>query len=363
VVPVADLAEIKRRFSEFATTSRSRAPLYADLSSRIAGNDAIARLMLVAEPAQQVPVMLFAAVHMVLAGADADPLARNYATLGGRTPRTGTEVDRAWSQFSRFCDGHRDDLEDLIGTRQVQTNEVGRTSPLRAGLALLGDDMPLRLVDLGTAAGLNLGIDRYRSIYQPGGTAGPPSTVSVRCATRGPHRHPDHLATIVERVGIDSAPLDITDPTDRRWLQACIWADEPERYRRLTHAVEIVSTLSTEVERADLRDDPETLLNRLSLTARGVLPVMITSWTLNYLTNDEQRNVISSLERIGADRDLAWVALESPAEVTPLAEIAPAIESDDRLTALVLSRWRDGVRSSQLLARCHPHGHWLHWCA
>lgn len=51
----------------------------------------------------------------------------------------------------------------------VQTNEVGRAAPLSAAMnhVALATGLPLRLLEVGSSAGLNLSLDRY---FVEGGT-------------------------------------------------------------------------------------------------------------------------------------------------------------------------------------------------
>ena len=105
----------------------------------------------------------------------------------------------------------------------MQTNEVGRCSLLVPGLATIATDAePLSLVDVGTSAGLNLYLDRYEYVDEPGGRIGSPSTVRLRCSTQGAVLIPPTMPLIDRRVGLDRDPIDVTDRNATQWLMACV---------------------------------------------------------------------------------------------------------------------------------------------
>ena len=100
---MADLDELAARFRNFGRTAAARAPLYGRLSDGIAGSPRLVALLRAAPEQQQLPVLLFAAVHhLVLAGGDELELRRWYPNLAN-----DTNADDPFPAFSRFCDAHR----------------------------------------------------------------------------------------------------------------------------------------------------------------------------------------------------------------------------------------------------------------
>ena len=86
-------------------------------------------------------------------------------------------------------------------------------------------------------------------------------------------------------------------------------------------------------------------------------PSITTTWVLNYLTADERRAYVDSLDELGRAQDASWIFAEMPMLVPEL----PVVDVTESQTALVLVRWRDGVRSVDHIGIAHPHGYWLHW--
>jgi hypothetical protein len=80
---------------------------------------------------------------------------------------------------------------------------------------------------------------------------------------------------------------------------------------------------------------------------------------LNYFTKEHRMAYLEMLNGLGRRGDLSWVFAESPAQIEGLP--VPEQDPDAEITVLSLVRWRDGQRSIDHLATCHPHGYWMHW--
>lgn len=354
-----DTDELRRHFEQFATTSNPRAPLYAALSTIVASDSKLYGLLRHAPPTQRLPVLLFACVHQLVIEHPQHPLAAWYPNLTA-TPRSPTDRTLA-TTFVSFVDLHREQLVQLLSTRNVQTNEVGRCGSFLPALGLLGAEVgEIGLLDVGTSGGLNLLLDRYEYRYRgPDGaerSVGGPSTVTITVDVTGDVPVPAALPTITTRCGIDRRPIDVTDDGEARWLEACVWPDQADRFHRLVAAIDIV------------RADPPEILAGDAVTSLGpaierigthVHPVVTNSWVLNYLSSDDRAAYLAELDRVGDARDLSWVYAEAPALVPELPN-GPDPKSAHR-TVLSMVRWRDGRRSVAHLATVHPHGFWMHW--
>lgn len=188
----------------------------------------MASLLAAAPEEQQLPVLLLAAVHFIVLTEPEFDLARWYPSVSD-DPAAGAPSPA----FAQLCADRADQIRDIVSTRSVQTNEVGRCSLLLPALAAIASDVgPLGLVDVGTRAGLNLQLDRYEHVYEPGGTVGPSSPVRLECSTRGSVQVPVSMPSIARRVGLDRAPVDLNDPDAATWLLACIWPDQADRLAR-----------------------------------------------------------------------------------------------------------------------------------
>lgn len=352
-------SELARRFRETSASMEPRAPLYAALAAGIARDRSLHGLLFHAPPAQRFPVLLFAAVHDLLLADPSHPLAQWYPNL---TDNHRSPSDPALlTTFASFIDDHAPAIMATLSSRSVQTNEVGRSGLLLPALTMAASNFgELALLDVGTSAGLTLLLDQYHFTYWRDGEKfadlGPPSSVEINVDVRGTGPTPETIPTIATRCGIDLHPIDVTDPSAARWLEACVWPDQPARFQRLRAALAIAAAAPPEILAGDAVASVRPALERL--TRRGH-PVVTNSWALNYLSADQERAYVTELDRFGSDHDLSWVFAESPA-LTP--GLPWETEFDDpHLTVLSMTTWYNGERTQRHLASAHPHGYWLHW--
>lgn len=341
---------VRIHFARFVEASRRRAPLYSRLSAGLVEWPALDGLFADTPEPARVPTNLFAAVHYLLLGEPDAELRRWYPNLSGSRP---TAEGDPLPAFLAFCDDHADQVKRLLATRVPQTNEIGRSSLLVAGFNRLPPG-PKAQLDVGASAGLNLMSDRLG--YDDGHGVLGESDLVLECSVRPAGRRlATELPQLASRLGLDANPLDLTDPEAARWLEACVWPDQADRFDRLAHAVRLFQRAPVDVRQGDAVDDLAGTLAELGVG----MPVVTTSWALCYLTEQRQREFVAELERLGTASDLAWLWVESPIQVSVLPVPSDLVGSD--ATVLGYSTWRDGRRSDRTLARCHPHGYWLTW--
>ena len=294
-----ELSRFRRMFADFATTTTARAPLYARLSAGIADDAELAGLLGLAPPTQRQPVLLFACVHALLLGDPDDELAGWYPNLTP-SPADGDPLPA----FRRFCRRHRDALASLLATRSTQTNEIGRCALFLPVFGLLAAEVgPLAHVDVGASAGLNLLLPRYGYRYEPGGTVGDldgRDAIVLTCGTRGEVPVPAAIPPVATSVGLDRAPVPVTDEDATRWLEACVWPDQRDRFERLRTALSRArrSALAGDhdVRRGDAIADTPALVAEVAGRAH---PVVTNSWVLNYFTTEDRVAYLEMLDTLG----------------------------------------------------------------
>jgi hypothetical protein len=349
---VPDLAELTRMFHESGNDQEVRSPFNAHLNRRIAEAPAIAALLQSAPDEQQLPVLLLAAVHYIVLSEPDLELAQWYPTASDHPLLTDP-----FPAFEQLCAEREDQIRSIVARRFTQTNEVGRCAMLLPALGIVAAEQgPLSLVDVGTSAGLNLQLDQYSYRYSPGGTVGGRSPVVLECGTRGAVPVPGTLPIITGRIGIDQHPVDLAQPDEARWLMACVWPDQADRFERIRGAIILAQHRQADIRTADAIDGSRSAVADAAASGH---PVVINSWVLNYLTEDQRVAYLAELDAIGAERDLSWVYAESPA-LCPGIPFPFELEHV-HLTALMLVRWRNGIRTVDHLGVAHPHGYWLHW--
>jgi hypothetical protein len=164
------------------------------------------------------------------------------------------------------------------------------------------------------------------------------------------------MPEVVGRIGIDLAPVDISDEADARWLRACLWPDQPERAERLDAAKRLSAMHPATLLAGDAL---EVLPHAFALVPPGAVPVVVTTWALAYFSLEDRLRFLRRLDEYGATRPLAWVSAEG-------VGIAPAVPTlgDSRLSGhsvVGLAVFDGADLRVNAIARCHPHGQWLEW--
>jgi hypothetical protein len=315
-------------------------PLYADLLER-AKED----------------VLAFGPTWEILRGHEDDP---QYSVLGlrllgevnklvltGREPALGDayrsrDPSKAWGELRDVLSSNAEALRGSID-RPVQTNEVGRSAALLFGfLAVAAEtELPLRLLEVGASAGLNLRWDRFG--YSADGFSWGPedSPLQLRFELEGEGQPPSLPETveIAERRGCDAAPVDASTLEGRLTLLSYIWPDQPERIARMEAALEVAAEVPVSLERDTAAAWAKRLLAEQTPDQATVVYHSIVS---QYLGEEERASLYGHVEAAG-DRassaaPLAWLRMEP---------------RDDRAD-VHLTTWPGG--EERLLARVGYHG-------
>lgn len=231
-----------------------------------------------------------------------------------------------------------------------QTNEVGRSAGLMAGLLVLAAryGKPFRLFELGASAGLNTVLDRYA--YDLGGRLAGRLGSPVRLEpdwTGAPP--PEGEVRIVGRAGVDRNPLNVADPETRARLAAYVWADQRERLARLEAALELAATDPAPLAKGEAADWLEAELD--VEPEPGACRVVLHTIAFQYFPPDAQARIARRIEDAGArataDAPLAWLSFEQEGT------------ADRRTPTLRLKSWPGG--RDDRLAIGHPHGASYDW--
>lgn len=341
--------ELAAAFRHFATRRcGSYAPLYARLGRGIASDPALLGIAGRAAPGQSPPDLLLAAVHYLLAGEPEHPLARFYPTLTAEAA-----VGDPFPAFREFCLERRDDLAQLVSSRQVQTNEVRRCAFLMPVIMLVGSlaGRPLALIEAGASAGLNLALDQYGYDYGTGAVLGcAASAVMLRCSLRGPYPPPVGLPVpaVGWRAGIDLNPLNPADPQDAAWLRALVWADHPGRAALLRDALTAAAVRPA--------------IPVVAGDATEQLPSLVAAAPAEMAVCLFHTAFLAHLPRLDRERFEYLVAVLSAARPIYWAQAEP--RADPAEPRLRLTLCRDGrVIDEWPLGHYQPHGEWMEWTA
>jgi hypothetical protein len=279
------------------------------------------------------------AVHRLALAGDAPALAAVYPSCGG-----SGEVASAWPAFRTAVAENLSVLRRLI-LRPVQTNEVGRSRALALGFLFLTAEtgLSLRLLELGSSAGLNLRWDGFH--YSSGGFDFGPADSPVQFfdyAEGSLPSLPGHVG-IVERAGCDEAPVAL-DADGGLTLRSYLWPDQLERLRLLDDALRVAAEIPASLERSGAADWLE---RRLAEPAEGACTVVFHSIVMQYVDPGERERVASLLAEAGG----------RATESAPLARLA--LEPGGELADLRLTVWPGG--EERLLAQAGYHGAPVRW--
>lgn len=339
---LAGLAERFERFAEYEAAGYS--PLYYTLCRSIAGDRELLELASKARPGQPVPNLFLGAVHYLLLRGSEHDLRHYYASLA----EEAGPADEAFAAFRDFALGHATEIESLLGTRLVQTNEVGRSAclfPAFAQVAALADGSELAIIEIGPSAGLNLIFDRYGYTYGGLRTGVLDSPVQLRPELRGRAPRLLDLPRVAFRTGIDLNPLDVRDEDETVWLRSLVWPEHRERMKLLESAIEVARRDPPKL----VRGEGAAMLASVAAEASADAALCVFhSFTLNQVPAEGRQRLFDTLLELSKERSVVCVSMASGGG--PDAEV-------------LLMQPDGGAWRTTTLARSHPHGLWLEWLA
>lgn len=166
---------------------------------------------------------------------------QDIAIAGLLEPGHPAEPARRIEVIAKFGENHREEIRDLLCTRNMNTSIVARASavlPAMSEIARIFDDK-FDLIEIGCGAGFNLSFDAYTYEYGPIIFEGEDAETRIRCTSIG-----DDLPCLPRtieigaRVGIDRDHL-VTDDAeaDRRWLDAMLFPEMTDERNQLQPAL------------------------------------------------------------------------------------------------------------------------------
>lgn len=269
----------------------------------------------------------------------------NRMAIAGREPELASayeagDASRAWGLLRDAIERNAAELRPLVDL-PVQTNEVGRCNALLFGFLAVAAEtgMPLRLLEAGASAGLNLRWDRFG--YRADGFAWGPadSPLQLEFELEGTPPALPAAVEVAERRGCDANPVDASTPEGRLTLLSYVWPDQPERIARMEAALTVAEKVPVTLERETAAAWTERMLAQ---RASGRATVLYHSIVSQYLSDEEREaffgHVRAAGERASAGAPLAWLRMEP---------------TDDRAD-LELTLWPGG--ETRRLARVGYHG-------
>jgi hypothetical protein len=284
-------------------------------------------------------------VHALVLTGQAPELAVFYRSADG-TADPGPGSADAWAALRRVLAGQRDEVRSWLG-RPPQTNEVGRAAALLGGLRYIVAQaaLPVRLVEVGASAGLNLRADHFHIPGEAGRFGDPSSPVVLTGGWQG-QPPPAAEIEVIERTGGDHAPIDPVTPAGRLTLAAYLWPDQPDRLARLRGALTVAAAVPADLR----RETAAQTLHRIAL-ADGSWTVLWHSIVWQYFDEAQRAAVADGIAALGA-------------AATPAARFGYLFLEPDRPTAngeclVSLTTWPGD--DQRILGTAPPHGLPVSW--
>jgi hypothetical protein len=287
---------------------------------------------------------LLGGAHALALSGEAPDLAAYYPSAGG-TPETEAGSPKAWAALRRVLAEQGEAVRAWL-EHPPQTNEAGRAAALIGGLCFVVAEaaLPIRLVEVGASAGLNLRADRYRVSGEAGSYGDPASPVQLTGGWQG-DAPPVTKLDVIDRTGGDIAPVDPLTVWGRLRLTAYVWPDQAERLARLRGAFGIATQVPV-----DLRAEPATATLARTRLVAGTWTVLWHSIFRQYLNEDQRAELADGLLKLGAvasaQARFAYLYLE---------------QSRAGGCLVVLTTWPGGAR--RVLGTAPAHGMPVRWRA
>ncbi|MEK4091657.1 DUF2332 domain-containing protein [Viridibacillus sp. FSL H8-0110] len=295
--------KLSRNFTIFAEKEcAGSSRLYECLSYEIAKDDAILELSSHIPQDQPKPNLLFASVQYLLNNSNSVELRTYYPSFVSNAKNP----EEAFPHFKAFCLEHWDSLISLFQTKLVQTNEVRRCAYLYPIFTEIfaKHNKPLTLIEIGTSAGLQLGLDQYAYQYNEGNLIGKiESSVLIESTNKG-KALPESIKTppiISKRVGIDLHTNNVKNADDVAWLNALIWPEHTDRRKLFNAATNVIQNLEIELidgNAVELLEDIVKQVNKDSIIC------VFHTHVANQIPLVQKEQLVKNLQTISTEREI-----------------------------------------------------------
>ncbi len=296
--------DLTKKFQQFARLEcEGSSPLYKDLSMNIAQDEELLVLSSHASEGQPIPNLFLGAVHYLLLKNGDHPLHKYYPSI----VKDPLPAEEAFPEFKDFCFHNKREIQALLQTKRVQTNEVRRCAYLYPVFCAIYQktNRPLSLVEIGTSAGLQLLWDKYSYSYGDDHVFGEvESSLHLTSEIREGHKPPlkEQSPPIHSRVGIDLNIVDLNQEEEYLWLKALIWPEHSDRLANLENAVKQFRMNPPQL----IEGDGIALLDEYVLKkdeGKGALCIFHTH-VANQIPEQSKHQLMEKVKKIGESRDV-----------------------------------------------------------
>lgn len=339
---LVDNEALSKTFLNFAEKEcKGSSLLYEYLSIKVSRDAEILTICKNAGVGQPIPNLLFGAVHYLLLKGREHPLKEFYPSIVSN-PKPYRD---SFKFFRDFCFDYRKEIESILKTRLVQTNEVRRCAYLYPTFCTIYEQVkkPLALIEIGTSAGLQLLWDKYSYSYEQNDLYGNmDSKLNITAEIRGENTPILHLMPppVSTRIGIDLNIIDLNNEDDKLWLKSLIWTEHKERLFMFEEAARYIKEAPVRL----FDGDGISLLPEFvdDISKDSVICIFHTH-VANQMPLEKKKQLLQTVEEVGKNRDVFHIYNNI----------------QDRY--LHLDYYLDGIESKNTIAETEGHGKWFEW--
>ncbi len=340
-------------------------PLFASLAASCAFDPDMLMLGKNVKPGQPVGRFVLLAAHFLIMSEPGATVGEYFKSVTA-LPKPYSD---AFPEFRAFCIDRRAQLESLLATRTVNTTLPDRASYILPALCAVSSmvQQPLNIIEIGCSAGLNLIFDAYKYDYGDGAMCGDPeSPLALSCIVIGGAPGTGlEIPRIEKRVGIDLVRVDLSDASERRWIEAMLLPEWERDRERLRLALSLAAERQLEV----LEEDAINALPAILETMTGPVCI-INSYVLYQWPQYSIEELDRLLRRRGCSRPIHRLDIEAVehepqeamrARLIRLAKAGFSLTEKSMASAIVHYRYENGTCEKTQLGIADGFGRWIDW--
>jgi hypothetical protein len=144
-----------------------------------------------------------------------------------------------------------------------------------------------------------------------------------------------------------------TRPSSGGHSNACVWPSQTHRHDQLDRAIRITQHVNPTMATADATNITE----HIAALPAGAATVVVSSWTLAYLSEHDRTDVLDQLRVLSVGRTISLVCLEGDGIVSGITSSIEPIGSHPLVISV--TTFFDGERSDRTLGALGAQGDWI----
>lgn len=214
------------------------------------------------------------------------------------------------------------------------------------------------LIDMGCGAGFDLTADLVGITYRNGHPLGDPnSPVQLSSAIVGHRPVPvQTMPRVLTRIGIDTDPIDVTDPAAVQRLRDSTPPHGPGLSARLDADIALTTAAAPQLLRGNTID---LLPDAIARVPEEALPVVTTTWALSRVSREHRLTFLHRLDESATGRVVVWVSAEGVGVAPAIPTFGDRHASGHSIVGLAI--FDGSTLHTEAVGRCWSRGRMLSW--